>query len=171
MLTNHTICTLCRMPPKRDFGWDFGDPIGDSRKTIKCKFCKKTITGEITRLKQHIAHVPENVEACTKAPNNVSKMIRKHLQESKVTREIMRRKKEAAINAIQEETMNIYDSENSSGDEGDFNSGYINEEGLSQMELKQLRNATRKSRKMATFKEDMRARFGYGIFNFKHVVL
>ncbi|XP_075515561.1 uncharacterized protein LOC142550208 [Primulina tabacum] len=66
------------MPPKLDIGWEFDKPIGDNRKTIQCKFCEKVVSGGITRLKQHIAHVSGNVESCSKAPKEILLMLQKH---------------------------------------------------------------------------------------------
>lgn len=65
------------MPPKRDIGWDFCTPVGDGSKCIKCNYCGRTITGGITRVKEHIAHISGNVERCTKAPKEATAIIRR----------------------------------------------------------------------------------------------
>ncbi|EYU21059.1 hypothetical protein MIMGU_mgv11b022727mg, partial [Erythranthe guttata] len=146
-----------RMGPKTDIGWDFGDMVGENRKKINVNSVK---------LKQHIAHISGEVEveACKKAPKEISLMLRKHLQESKTTRELMKKTKETAIMSIREECRHIHDVDTESSSENDDEQGsrYANKEYLSQMEKKQLRNATRESRKQA-FDEEERMRYNDGI--------
>ncbi|EYU33969.1 hypothetical protein MIMGU_mgv1a018275mg [Erythranthe guttata] len=152
------------MGPKTDIGWDFGDMVGENRKKIKCKLCQVVTTGGITRLKQHIAHISGEVEACKKAPKGISVMLRKYLQESKTARELMKKRKETTIMSIREESRHIHDVDTESSSENDDEQGsrYANKEYLSQMENKQLRNAMRESRKQA-FDEEERMRYNDGI--------
>ncbi|XP_070678439.1 uncharacterized protein [Malus domestica] len=51
-----------------DVGWEYGvlaDPSNSDK--VKCKLCKKILSGGIYRMKQHIAHVKGNVAGCTKS--------------------------------------------------------------------------------------------------------
>ncbi|XP_075483777.1 uncharacterized protein LOC142523929 [Primulina tabacum] len=147
------------MAPKLDIGWEFGKSIRGDRKTIQCKLCGKIITGGITRLKQHIAHVAGNVESCTKAPKEISLMFRKHLQDTKNERNLIKKKKEIAINAIQQSIHGL-DNCSDSGDDDKFDNTY--EETLQDMENRALRNAMKESRRTRAFEEDMQNRYGSG---------
>ncbi|XP_073138632.1 uncharacterized protein [Henckelia pumila] len=149
------------MAPKLDIGWEFGKPIGDHRKTIQCKFCGKVVTGGITRLKQHIAHIAGNVESCTKAPKEILLMLRKHLQDSKTQRNIIQKKREIAINAIQQSIHGL-DSGSDSEDNDTFDD--TNEDALEDMENRALRKAMKESRKTRAFEEEMHKRYGPGNF-------
>ena len=60
------------MASKHDIGWEHAEPVGGSRRTTKCKYCGKVIHGDITRLKQHIAHISGQVEECPRVPVEVS---------------------------------------------------------------------------------------------------
>ncbi|KAG8386579.1 hypothetical protein BUALT_Bualt03G0163000 [Buddleja alternifolia] len=71
----------------------------------------------------------------------------------------MKRQKDAGLHAIREETVHTLDSENSSGEEG-LDGQRIDEREW--MELRQLRNAMRESRKTASYEDDMHNRHGYG---------
>ncbi|EYU29448.1 hypothetical protein MIMGU_mgv11b016697mg [Erythranthe guttata] len=127
--------------------------VGENRKKIKCKFRQVVTTEGITRLKQHIAHISGELEACKKTPKEISVMLRKHLQESKTAREIMKKRKETTIMFIREESRHIHDVDTESSSENDDEQEY-----LSQMEKKHLRNAMRESRKQA-FDEEERMRY------------
>ena len=61
-----------KMAQKHDIGWEHPEPFGHNRKTPKCKYCGKVIYGGITRLKQHIAHIFEQVEGYRSVPAEVS---------------------------------------------------------------------------------------------------
>ncbi|KAL0286051.1 UNVERIFIED_CONTAM: hypothetical protein Sangu_2751200 [Sesamum angustifolium] len=62
------------MASKLDNDWEHAIPVGGDRKKCKYNYCGKVVHGGITRLKQHIAHVSENVEACSKVPSEIRKM-------------------------------------------------------------------------------------------------
>ena len=68
------------MPKQHDIGWEHATCVSGSRKLVKCNYCGK-MHGGITRMKQHIAHVSGQVEACLKVPKEVSTLLRKHLSE------------------------------------------------------------------------------------------
>ncbi|KAG6536172.1 hypothetical protein ZIOFF_001221 [Zingiber officinale] len=123
--------------------------VGDNRKTIRCKFCEKVITGGITRLKQHIAHVTGNVEICHKAPKEISSMLRKHLQDSKASRSSMQRKKQIALDSITQNTR-VSESGSSGGDD------------IKDIENRELQKAIKESRKTRVIEEQMRNRYGQG---------
>ncbi|KAG6498546.1 hypothetical protein ZIOFF_038266 [Zingiber officinale] len=137
------------MAPNLDIGWQFGQMVGDNRKTIRCKFCGKVITKGITRLKQHIAHVTGNVEICHKAPKEISSMLRKHLQDSKASRSSMQRKKQIALDSITQNTR-VSESGNSGGDD------------IEDIENRELQKAIKESRKTRVIEEQMRNRYGQG---------
>ncbi|EYU38106.1 hypothetical protein MIMGU_mgv1a015560mg [Erythranthe guttata] len=137
--------------------------VGDNRKKIKCKFFHVVTTRGITRLKQHITHISGEVEARKKAPKEISVMLRKHLQESKTAREIMKKIKETTIMSIREERRHIHNVDTESSSENDYEQGsrYANREYLSQMRKKQLRNAMKENRQQA-FDEEKRMRYDGG---------
>ena len=81
------------MALKDDIGWEHAEPIGDSRRTTKCKYCRKVIHGGITRLKQHIAHVSRQVEGCPHVPVEVSHSLRQHMSNTSKEKAQLRKKK------------------------------------------------------------------------------
>ncbi|XP_042465661.1 uncharacterized protein LOC122048123 [Zingiber officinale] len=137
------------MTPNPDIGWQFGQMVGDNRKTIRCKFCGKVITGGITRLKQYIAHVTGNVEICHKAHKEISSMLRKHLQDSKTSRSSMQRKKQIALDSITQNTR-VSESGSSGGDD------------IEDIENRELQKAIKEGRKTRVIEEQMRNRYGQG---------
>ena len=64
---------------KLDIGWEHVEPIGGSRRTMKCKYCGKVIHSGIIRLKQHIAHISTQVEGCPRVLVEVSHSVRQHM--------------------------------------------------------------------------------------------
>ena len=70
------------MASKHDIGWEHAEPVGDSRRTTKCKYCGKVIHGGITRLKQHIAHISEQVKGCPRVPIEVLHSVRQHMSDT-----------------------------------------------------------------------------------------
>ena len=67
------------MASKHDIGREHAEPVGSSRRTTKCKYCGKIIQGSITRLKQHITHISEQVEGCPHVSVEVSHSVRQHM--------------------------------------------------------------------------------------------
>ncbi|KAF1899755.1 hypothetical protein Lal_00019886 [Lupinus albus] len=61
---------------------------------IKCKPCGKVIKGDITRLKQHIAHYKEQVETCPKVTSVVREIMMKLLLDGKEKIDSKKRKDE-----------------------------------------------------------------------------
>ena len=64
------------MASKHDIGWEHAKPFSGNRRTPKYKYCGKVIHGDITRLKQHIAHISGQVEGCRSVLTEVSQSIR-----------------------------------------------------------------------------------------------
>ena len=57
------------MVPRKDPGWEHGDPILGKTNAFICKYCGfKKNRGGITRLKEHVAGVGSEVIKCQKAP-------------------------------------------------------------------------------------------------------
>ncbi|XP_057452320.1 uncharacterized protein LOC130744147 [Lotus japonicus] len=78
-------CGSLKMPPREEFpsgrkegapsddiGWHFADPVpSKGRNCVACKLCGKVISNGITRLKEHIAHVPGEVKGCARVDSFV----------------------------------------------------------------------------------------------------
>ncbi|KAK8926167.1 hypothetical protein KSP39_PZI018649 [Platanthera zijinensis] len=84
---------------KNDNGWKYGIPIEEDARKIRCKFCEKTFSGGIYRLKHHLAGTKKDVGACRAVPAEVKKEMREivvGLQEKLVKKTIpnMEEKKE-----------------------------------------------------------------------------
>ena len=67
------------MTPKHDIGWEHAEPFGGYRRTPKFKYYEKIILGGITRLKQHIVHVSEQVEGCPNVLVKVAQSIKLYM--------------------------------------------------------------------------------------------
>ncbi|KAH7861790.1 hypothetical protein Vadar_030906 [Vaccinium darrowii] len=61
--------------PNNNIGWKFANVVPRDRHNLNCKFCGRHITGGITRLKQHLAHMKGQITGC----NNVSTEIRQEM--------------------------------------------------------------------------------------------
>ncbi|CAL5185785.1 unnamed protein product [Lathyrus oleraceus] len=61
--------------PSEDIGWYFGTPEPRNYNNVRCKLCNVVIKGDITRLKQHIAHMKGQVVAC----GRVTTMVRENM--------------------------------------------------------------------------------------------
>lgn len=57
---------------RSDVGWKYGIAIEGTTK-IQCKFCQKTITGGVYRLKHHLDQTQKDVEACKAVPEDVNR--------------------------------------------------------------------------------------------------
>ncbi|KAJ8420576.1 hypothetical protein Cgig2_019034 [Carnegiea gigantea] len=66
-----------------DVGWHFGIAVDGNKKQVQCKFCGKIIKGEITCLKQHLAHKTGDVAPCPEVAAEVKRDMNKLLQEFK----------------------------------------------------------------------------------------
>jgi len=90
-------------PKQRDIGWEHDISIGGSRKLVKCNYCGKQVRGGITRLKQHIAHLSNQVEGCLRVPKEVSQILRQHFSEDSKKRAAIKFKKERLMKSLSEE--------------------------------------------------------------------
>ena len=81
------------MASKHDIGWECAEPVGGSKRTMKCKYCGKVIHGGITRLKQHIAHISGQVEGCPRVSVEVSYSVRQHMSDTLKEKTQIKKKK------------------------------------------------------------------------------
>ncbi|KAG9139001.1 hypothetical protein Leryth_025663 [Lithospermum erythrorhizon] len=140
------------MPPKRDIGWAYADPVDGSSKVAKCKYCGKVMHGGVTRLKQHIAQAP-GVEACPRAPRKVSLMLLKLLCEDRSELTVTKRKRKEHNDAYSSNEMPSFNLH--AIDSGDDILGF--EHFLMDLESRQLKHAMEKSRDMALMKQKMQS--------------
>ena len=99
-------------PKQRDIRWEHGTPVGGSRKLVKCNYYGKQVHDGITRLKQHIAHVPGQVEGCLRVSKEVSQIMR-YLSEGSKKRAAIKSKKERVMGSLSEEDFYDVTDENS----------------------------------------------------------
>ena len=86
--------------------------------------------GDITKMKQHLAHISGQVEACLKVPKEVSTLLRKHLSEGSKERASIKVKKEDLMKSLTEEVfMKLAKSEDEIEEVG----------GLEEIERRQLK--------------------------------
>ena len=98
---------------QRDIRWEHGIFADGSRKLVKCNYCGNQVHGDITRLKQHIAHVSGQMEGCLRLPKEASQILR-HLFEGSKERAV-KSKKDRVIKSLSEKDvydMSDKDSEN-----------------------------------------------------------
>ncbi|KAK4431747.1 hypothetical protein Salat_0936800 [Sesamum alatum] len=114
------------MTQKLDNGWEHATPVGGGRKKCKRNYCEKVVHGRITRLKQHIAHVSENVETCSRVPSEIGE------------------------NSLYGEEPNIY-TNSIDGDDDD-----IDEHVMLALEQKQLKQAVAENRYMKHVEDETR---------------
>jgi len=129
-------------PKQRDIRWEHGTPVGGSRKLVKCNYCEKQVHGGITRLKQHIAHVPGQVEGCLRVSKEISQIMRRHLSEGSKERAAIKSKKDRLMRSLSEE--DFYDVIEEDSDNEIEEVG-----GLERVERRQLKQAMKESREMA----------------------
>ncbi|KAL0367740.1 UNVERIFIED_CONTAM: hypothetical protein Sradi_3664100 [Sesamum radiatum] len=130
-------------------------PLLEETERCKCNYCGKLVHGGITRLKQHIAHVSENVEACSRVPPEIRKMVRKLLDDGIKEKAASLRRKEALINAVREESL-YCDKPNIHIHVSDDDDDDIDEHGMSALGRKQLKQAMAESRYMGHVEEEIR---------------
>ena len=100
------------MTSKHDIDWEHVELVGGSSRTTKCKYCGKVIHGGITRLKQHIAHILEQVEGYPHVPVEVSHSVRQHMFDTSKEKAQLKKKKTQLLSSLNKE--NFYEI-----DEGD----------------------------------------------------
>ena len=131
----------------KDIGWEHATPDGGDRRLAKCNYCGKVAHGGITRMKQHLAHISGQVEACPSVPKEVQQMIHKHLVAGKSERAASKKKKVALLDAIGGKETDTIDVDD------DDDVCEIDQENLSTLERKQLKQVMKDSRYMAFMKE------------------
>ncbi|KAJ0680263.1 putative transcription factor/ chromatin remodeling BED-type(Zn) family [Helianthus annuus] len=66
-----------------DIGWEYGSLVDPNKlDRTQCDLCKKTMSGGIYRLKQHIAGIPGSVTVCPKATKDDQLRVRNALNEA-----------------------------------------------------------------------------------------
>ncbi|WOH11702.1 hypothetical protein DCAR_0831193 [Daucus carota subsp. sativus] len=51
-----------------NIGWEYGDLVDPGKsQRVKCKSCKRVLSGVVFRLKQHIARIKGNVISCDRS--------------------------------------------------------------------------------------------------------
>jgi hypothetical protein len=84
--------------PSDDIGWHFANIVqGGDRNTIQCKLCFKMITGGITRLKEHLAHMSGDVKSCARVTQLIRENMMKILLDSKAKKNDSRKRKEEFV--------------------------------------------------------------------------
>lgn len=80
---------------RTDPAWKYGEEVlpdgGEQKKGyvyIKCKFCLRTITGGVLRMKNHLAGTHANTTPCESAPKEVVKEMKEYLERGKKTKEV-----------------------------------------------------------------------------------
>lgn len=75
---------------RTDPAWKYGEEVlpdgGEQKKGyvyIKCKFCLRTITGGVLRMKNHLAGTHANTTPCESAPKEVVKEMKEYLERGK----------------------------------------------------------------------------------------
>ena len=86
-----------------DIGWQFGERVGTGRQQIRCKFCRRELSGGITRLKQHLAHKRGNVASCTQVPREIITLMQANLEEIKSKKATREKEKEVTLESCREE--------------------------------------------------------------------
>lgn len=63
-----------------DPGWENGIAQDERKKKVKCKYCRKMVSGGIFRLKQCLVRLTGEVTHCEKVPEDVCLSTRKNLE-------------------------------------------------------------------------------------------
>jgi hypothetical protein len=80
--------------PSDDVGWHFGNIVqGRGRNTVQCKFCQTIITGGITRLKEHLAHMTGEVKVCPSVRTFVRESMMKLILDKKQRKMILEKER------------------------------------------------------------------------------
>lgn len=77
-----------------DVGWEYGELINPTDlDKLKVKLCGHKCSGDVYRIKQHIAGIRRNVKACSVAKENDRKKCKAALDEKKIRKGGRRNKK------------------------------------------------------------------------------
>ena len=120
-------------------GYLNAEPLGDNRRTPKCKYYGKVIHGGITRLKQHIAHIFEQVEGCRSVSAEVSQSIRLYMSNASNKKTRMKNKKGQLRSSLNEEHFHEID---------EVNSDEVEDVEMTDFKRRQMKHAMRESRRV-----------------------
>ncbi|CAJ2656857.1 unnamed protein product [Trifolium pratense] len=103
--------------PSDDIGWHFGTPVPGNRNNVRCELCREIIRGGITRLKQHIAHMPGQVKPCPRVNRIVRESMMKLLVDAKAKRNDSKRRKEEFEEHLRRDVVEVDNVDHSSDDQ------------------------------------------------------
>ncbi|WJX28175.1 hypothetical protein P8452_16927 [Trifolium repens] len=87
--------------PSDDIGWHFAINVqGGDRNTIQCKLCFKVISGGITQLKEHLAHMPGEVKSCARVTKLIRENMMKLILDNKAKKNDSRKRKEEFVSRL-----------------------------------------------------------------------
>nr|KAJ0220207.1 hypothetical protein LSAT_V11C200096930 [Lactuca sativa] len=93
-----------------DIGWEYGFcPNKNKLDKVKCNLCGKVVSGGISRIKQHIAHVTGNVSSCPNSTKDDQLRIRNYLNEGKLNKIAKRTHDESLRSEVMQELHNSVD--------------------------------------------------------------
>ncbi|KAJ1393001.1 hypothetical protein SESBI_35319 [Sesbania bispinosa] len=102
--------------PNDDVGWHFGTHVpGKSRNIVACKYFGKVLSGGVTRLEEHLAHIPGEVKGYGLVPSSFRESMMKLLQDNKAKKKDLRKRKEEFMSRLR-------------GDEDDEIEGFFDED-------------------------------------------
>ena len=67
---------------RSDIGWEHCFEVDGSARKVKCKYCDKTMTGGVYRLKHHLAGSHMDISSCPNVPNDVKVKMMEHMSKS-----------------------------------------------------------------------------------------
>ncbi|KAK7278387.1 hypothetical protein RJT34_23415 [Clitoria ternatea] len=102
--------------PSDDIGWHFGTLVpGKNRNNVVCNLCGRVITGGITRLKEHLAHMTGEVKGCGRVSTFIRENMMKLLLDSKSKKRDLRKRKEEFVSRLRgdedEDTEDVLDED------------------------------------------------------------
>ncbi|XP_072952867.1 uncharacterized protein [Typha angustifolia] len=129
-----------------DIGWQHCSIIGQDKRRVKCNWCGKEMSGDVSRLKEHLAGRQGNVAACTQVSLEVRKQMLAHLIGKKKDKQSAQQRE----SMIREELMhNPVQIDNDSSEQSEEDE-----------EERQMRRAMKESRNMHREEEEMRRSTG-----------
>ena len=67
---------------KSDLGWEHCFEIDENPKKVKWKYCDKTISGSVYKLKHHLVGSHMDIGSCPNVPNDVKNKMMEHVSKS-----------------------------------------------------------------------------------------
>lgn len=136
-----------------DIGWEHGKAIDGDKRKVMCNYCSKIVSGGITRLKQHVANIPGNVEPCPSSPKEVSNLIRQSLIECSTHRVVARKNKRMLVKSLCDEDESKYEHKISINVDSDDTGGGHNGDDLTSYE-RTVKIVTKESTETAVDEEE-----------------